>query len=60
MAYMVNFGLSAQDAMRFNGFGTQNGLDKTHELGDNMAEYSQLWSQMGYQLMKRSECFKMV
>ncbi|NJE65171.1 phage tail tape measure protein [Enterococcus durans] len=45
---MVNFGLSAQDAMDLMVSGTQNGLDKTHELGDNMAEYSQLWSQMGY------------
>ncbi|MCH3345393.1 phage tail tape measure protein, partial [Enterococcus faecium] len=40
--------LSAQDAMDLMVSGTQNGLDKTHELGDNMAEYSQLWSQMGY------------
>lgn len=45
---MTNFGLSAQDAMDLMVAGTQNGLDKSHELGDNMAEYSQLWSQMGF------------
>lgn len=45
---MVNFGLTAQEAMDLMTVGAQNGLDKTHELGDNMAEYSQLWAQMGY------------
>lgn len=45
---MVNFGLTAEEAMDLMTVGAQNGLDKTHELGDNMAEYSQLWSQMGY------------
>ena len=54
---MVNFGLSAQDAMDLMVSGTQNGLDKTHELGDNIANYGVKWD---IQLMKRSECFKMV
>lgn len=45
---MVNFGLTAEEAMDLMTVGAQNGLDKTHELGDNMAEYSQLWAQMGY------------
>lgn len=45
---MVNFGLSAQEAMDYIVTGTQNGLDKTNELGDNLAEYGQLWSQAGF------------
>lgn len=47
-ALMQNYGLTAQQAMDLMVKGTQEGLDKTHELGDNMAEYSQLWSQMGF------------
>lgn len=45
---MQNYGLTAQQAMDLMVKGTQEGLDKTHELGDNMSEYSQLWSQMGF------------
>lgn len=45
---MVNFGLSAQEAMDYIVTGTQNGLDKTNELGDNLAEYGQIWSQAGF------------
>ena len=47
-ALMQNYGLTAKQAMDLMVKGTQEGLDKTHELGDNMAEYSQLWSQMGF------------
>ena len=46
-ALMVNFGLSAEDAMNYLVAGTQNGLDKTDELGDNIAEYSGKFAQAG-------------
>lgn len=45
---MENFGLSATQAMDYLVKGTQEGLDKTNELGDNIAEYGQLWSQAGF------------
>lgn len=45
---MKNFGLSATQAMDYLVKGTQEGLDKTNELGDNIAEYGQLWSQAGF------------
>lgn len=45
---MKNFGMSATEAMDYLVKGTQEGLDKTHELGDNLAEYGQLWSQAGF------------
>lgn len=45
---MKNFGLTATQAMDYLVKGTQEGLDKTHELGDNIAEYGQLWSQAGF------------
>lgn len=45
---MVNFGMSADDAMDLYVTGVQSGLDKTGELGDNLAEYGQLWSQAGF------------
>lgn len=45
---MKNFGLSASQAMDYLVKGTQEGLDKTNELGDNIAEYGQLWSQAGF------------
>lgn len=47
-ALMVNFGLDAQTAMDYVVTGTQNGLDKTQELGDNLSEYSGKFSQAGY------------
>lgn len=47
-ALMVNFGLDAQTAMDYIVTGTQNGLDKTQELGDNLSEYSGKFSQAGY------------
>lgn len=45
---MENYGISAQEAFDFLAKGAQNGLDQTDELGDNMAEYSQIWAQMGF------------
>ena len=45
---MVNFGLDAQTAMDYIVTGSQNGLDKTQELGDNLSEYSGKFSQAGY------------
>ena len=37
---MNQFGLSATEAMDYLVTGTQEGLDKTDELGDNITEYS--------------------
>ena len=37
---MTQFGLDAQTAMDYIVAGTQNGLDKTNELGDNLSEYA--------------------
>lgn len=54
---MVNFGLSADEAFDYLAKGTQMGLDKTGELGDNIAEYGQLWSQAGF---KADEMFGML
>lgn len=45
---MEQFGMDAQTAMDFIVTGTQNGLDKTNELGDNLAEYSGKFAQAGY------------
>lgn len=45
---MVNMGLTADEAFDLIAKGSQNGLDKTHELTDNLAEYSQLWGQAGF------------
>lgn len=45
---MVNFGMTAQEAMDYIVKGTQNGLDKTNELGDNLAEYSGKFADAGY------------
>lgn len=47
-ALMVNFSMDAQEAMDYLIKGSQNGLDKTQELGDNLAEYSGKFSQAGY------------
>lgn len=43
-----NFGISSDEAFDLLAAGAQRGLNQSDELGDNMAEYSQLWSQMGY------------
>lgn len=45
---MKKFGLTSKQAYDYLAKGAQNGLDKTHELGDNIAEYGQLWSQAGF------------
>ncbi len=45
---MTNMGLTADEAFDFIAKGSQNGLDKTHELTDNLAEYSQMWGQAGF------------
>lgn len=45
---MTNMGLTADEAFDLIAKGSQNGLDKTHELTDNLAEYSQLWGQAGF------------
>ena len=37
---MAQYGMTAQEAMDYIVKGTQNGLDKTNELGDNLSEYS--------------------
>ena len=47
-ALMTQFGLDAQTAMDYVVAGTQNGLDKTNELGDNLSEYSGKFAQAGY------------
>lgn len=43
-----NMGLTADEAFDLMTVGAQNGLDKTHELGDNLAEYTQIWGQAGF------------
>ncbi len=45
---MSQFGLDAQTAMDYIVAGTQNGLDKTNELGDNLSEYAGKFAQAGY------------
>ncbi|MGO5442874.1 phage tail tape measure protein [Faecalimonas sp. LCP19S3_D12] len=47
-ALMDNMGLSAEQAFDYMAAGAQNGLDKSGELADNIAEYSQLWGQAGF------------
>ena len=54
---MVQFGLTAQEAMDYIVVGTQNGLDKTNELGDNLSEYSGKFAQAGY---SASEYFQLL
>lgn len=45
---MEHFGLNATDAMDMLVAGTQGGLDKTNELGDNLSEYSGKFAEAGY------------
>lgn len=45
---MQNFKISGQEAMDYIVAGTQNSLDKTNELGDNLSEYSGKFAQAGY------------
>lgn len=45
---ITQFGIGAQEAMDLIIAGTQNGLDKTNELGDNLSEYAGKFAQAGY------------
>lgn len=45
---MKNMGVSAEKAFDLIGKGAQNGLNKSGELVDNLAEYTQLWGQAGF------------
>lgn len=54
---MQQYGLTAQEAMDYIVTGTQNGLDKTNELGDNLSEYAGKFSQAGY---SASEYFQLL
>lgn len=47
-ALMEAYGLTASEAMDYMAAGAQRGLDKTDELGDNLAEYATLFEQNGY------------
>lgn len=47
-ALMENMGLTADEAFDLMARGAQNGLDRSGELADNIAEYSQLWAQAGF------------
>ena len=47
-ALMRNMGLTAEEAFDYISKGAQNGLNKSGELADNIAEYSQLWAQAGF------------
>lgn len=47
-ALMTNMGMTAQEAFDYIAAGAQNGLDKSGELADNLAEYSQIWAQAGF------------
>ncbi len=45
---ITNMGVSAENAFDLIASGAQNGLNYSDELGDNIAEYSQLWGQAGF------------
>ncbi|KAF1295188.1 phage tail tape measure protein [Enterococcus sp. JM4C] len=47
-ALMTAYGFNGEEAMDLITVATQNGLDKTHELGDNLAEYATQFEQSGY------------
>lgn len=47
-ALMSSMGLSADEAFDYIAKGAQNGLDKSGELVDNLAEYAPLWAQQGF------------
>ena len=47
-ALMENMGATSEHAFDLMAKGAQNGLDKSGELADNIAEYSQLWEQAGF------------
>lgn len=54
---MTSYGLTAQQSMDYIAKASQNGLDKTHELGDNLAEYAIQFQQNGY---SASEMFEIL
>jgi len=54
---MQQYGMTAQEAMDYIVKGTQNGLDKTNELGDNLSEYAGKFEQAGY---SASEYFQLL
>lgn len=54
---MKQYGLTVQEAMDYIVRGTQNGLDKTNELGDNLSEYAGKFEQAGY---SASEYFQLL
>ena len=54
---MKQYGMTAQEAMDYIVRGTQNGLDKTNELGDNLSEYAGKFEQAGY---SASEYFQLL
>ena len=45
---MKQFGITSQEAFDLMATGAQNGLNKSDELGDNIAEYSGKFKQAGY------------
>lgn len=45
---MGNMGLTAEEAFDYIAKGAQNGLNKSGELADNIAEYGQIWAQAGF------------
>ena len=47
-ALIENMGLTSEEAFDYMARGAQNGLDKSGELADNLAEYSQIWAQAGF------------
>lgn len=47
-ALMKSMGLSAEEAFDYIATGAQNGLNKSGELADNLAEYVPLWQQAGF------------
>ena len=47
-ALMETYGMTAYEAFDYMVTGAQKGLNKTDELGDNLAEYAPLWEQNGY------------
>lgn len=47
-ALMDSFGISSEHAFDLMAAGAQNGLNKSDELADNIAEYGPLWAQAGF------------
>lgn len=47
-AIMEHMNVSATEAFDLIAKGAQKGLNKTDELGDNLAEYAQIWGQAGF------------